>query len=536
MIYLVTQEQSLFQYEQFKLISVEESLELLKPHKMLQLDTETMGLDPHIDKCLLLQLGTIDKSAQVVIDTTTIDPRAYKELIEERFIIGQNLNFDSKVLFVYDIIIKNCWDCMIVEQLIYLGFPSFMVGASEDIIDKYCEAIDRCPSWEDWNAKQRREYLAQNYPSVSDFITNHSGVGLKALCYRYLHLYMSKEVRGQIIWKGICPEVIEYAAGDVTPLYDIMQKQLAILRQRKEVLAAKVECEFVICNAYYEWCGVHLNVPLWEKKMKQDETKREEALKALNQYVINYGDKRFFKRDLQGDLFEGFHTDPYCTINWNSNPQVIPFLTILGFKCKGIDKKSKEEKDSIDASVLTPQRNVNPEFYDVYMAYTAANKVCTTYGQNYLNAINPKTNRIHTTFRQLGTDTGRLACGSQEQNSSLARLKGLPTKTQKDTALKCAYPQVQNLPADELTRACFSSEKGNAFISIDYKGEESVLMADFSQDEAMINVFLNGEDMHSTVAYMIFPNEIPRDTPIKDIKKLFKHLRQEAKGPEFKLN
>ena len=58
-------------------------------------------------------------------------------------------------------------------------------------------------------------------------------------------------------------------------------------------------------------------------------------------------------------------------------------------------------------------------------------------------------------------------------------------------------------------------------------------MADFSQDKAMMNVFLKGEDMHSTVAYMIFPDKIPRDTPIKNIKKLYKHLRQEAKGPEF---
>ena len=58
-------------------------------------------------------------------------------------------------------------------------------------------------------------------------------------------------------------------------------------------------------------------------------------------------------------------------------------------------------------------------------------------------------------------------------------------------------------------------------------------MADFSQDTAMMDVFLKGEDMHSTVAYMIFPKEIPRDTKIKDIKKLYKHLRQIAKGPEF---
>ena len=267
--------------------------------------------------------------------------------------------------------------------------------------------------------------------------------------------------------------------------------------------------------------------------MKKDEEKMNTALAKLNEFVVKFGDKRFFKVNRQGDLWEGFDTTPKCTINWNSTPQVIPFLTALGFNCKGIDKKTKEEKDSIDASVLKPQKDVNPEFYNTYLAYSEAHKVCTTYGQNYLNAINPKTNRVHTQFRSLGTDTGRLACGSQQQNTSLAKLKGLPLKTPKDPKLKCAYPQLQNLPADEITRACFCAEKGNTWISRDYKGQESVLMADFSQDKAMLDVFLKGEDMHSTVAYMVFPNDIPRDTPIKDIKAKYKHLRQLAKNPEF---
>ena len=115
----------------------------------------------------------------------------------------------------------------------------------------------------------------------------------------------------------------------------------------------------------------------------------------------------------------------------------------------------------------------------------------------------------------------------------MAKLKGLPTSDPKDTKLKCAYPQLQNLPADEITRASFCAEEGNAWISVDYCGQESVLMADFSQDKAMMNVFLSGGDMHSTVAYMIYPKEIPRDTDIKDIKKLYKPLRQAAKNPEF---
>lgn len=525
----------MFPNDIYSIIDVKKSLELLNSFTkhIVQFDTETMGLDARLDSALTFQFGNIEETVQIVVDVTTINPEYYKEIFETYFFIGQNLLFDCKVCFKYNLIIKRLWDCMVVEQLLYLGYPHFMVGASKDIIMEYSNITDSCDGWDTMNSKQRAAYLAQESPKVYDFIQNQSGVGLKALCKRYLNEYMSKEVRGQIIYRGLDTDVIKYAAGDVKPLYRIMQKQLAVLKELNMVQAAKIECEFVPVCAYYEWCGVHMNIPLWQEKMRKDKEKRDTALKALNDFVVSFGNSKFINYDTQLDLFNPELPKPKSNINWNSPKQVIPFLTLLGFNCKGIDKKTKEEKDSLNVSVLAPQKHINPEFYAIYLAYSEAQKVCSTYGQNYLNAINPITNRIHTTFRQLGTDTGRLACGSQVQNSSLAKVKGLPQTKQKDPEKKCAYPQLQNLPADEITRASFCAEKGNSWISVDYCGQESVLMADFSQDSAMMDVFLKGEDMHSTVAYMIYPDEISRETPIKDIKKLHKHLRQEAKGPEF---
>lgn len=538
MIFFVTNQQQAFDFDEYQLMSVEDSLSTIRgfTQHMIQFDTETTGLDPHIDKCLLAQFGNIEETIQVVVDATTVDIRLYKEIIEEGFIIGQNLAFDCQVLFNYGIVIRNCFDTMTVEQTIYLGYPHFMVGCNEDQMMQYCEYTASVAGWDKLEKDKKKKLLYTNIPNVADFIYEHSGAGLKALVYRYLGEDMSKEVREDFTADLIKLETkhIIYAAKDVQPLYRILKLQALRLKQLGLTQAAKIECCFIPCVAYYMWCGVHMDVPLWQHKMADDTQKYNDALAKLNQFVVEKGDKRFLEINLQGDLFLGWDTTPKCKINWNSNKQVIPFLTSLGFNCKGIDKKTKEEKDSIDASVLAPQRNVNPEFYDTYVAYSEAQKVCSTYGQNYLNAINPNTNRVHTVFRSLGTDTGRLACGSQKQNKSLARLKGLPvSKEVKDTKLKCAYPQLQNLPADEITRASFCAEKGNVWISIDYCGQESVLMADFSNDKAMMDVFLKGEDMHSTVAYMIFPEQIPRDTSIKDIKKLYKHLRQEAKGPEF---
>lgn len=61
-------------------------------------------------------------------------------------------------------------------------------------------------------------------------------------------------------------------------------------------------------------------------------------------------------------------------------------------------------------------------------------------------------------------------------------------------------------------------------------------MASIANDEAIIEELTNGSgDIHSLTAYMSY-KEIPRDTPIKDIKKLYHNLRQEAKGIEFAVN
>ena len=60
------------------------------------------------------------------------------------------------------------------------------------------------------------------------------------------------------------------------------------------------------------------------------------------------------------------------------------------------------------------------------------------------------------------------------------------------------------------------------------------LGADIYQEKSMINEFLNGSgDMHSLCAYMVYTDIIPRNTPIKDIKKLYPHQRKEVKSIEF---
>ena len=63
---------------------------------------------------------------------------------------------------------------------------------------------------------------------------------------------------------------------------------------------------------------------------------------------------------------------------------------------------------------------------------------------------------------------------------------------------------------------------------------ESRLGADIYNEKSMIDEFLTGSgDIHSLCAFKVYKDIIPRDTPIKDIKKLFPHQRKEVKSIEF---
>ena len=526
MIYLVSHNKSLFQTDKYIEATMEQAMSVLLPLKLCQLDTETKGLDCHTKALLTIQLG--NKDNQVVIDWTTLTPRE-KQIVKnylesDRLFLGWNLMFDLTFLYVQGIYPKHIWDGMIAEQLLYLGYPAQMREKS-----------------------------------------------LRAAAWNYLNINIDKTVRGKIINDGLTTEVVIYAAGDVTYIEDIKEKQDIEIEKQGMKLAVELECEFVKSLAYFKYCGVHLDITKWKAKMAKDQAKLDKAISKLNAWVVAWdkenphsgydiqypelkypkystdypnevkrlikdGYKRFPQEDLQtpdgkvdaykkviknqftqidtqGDLFTGFDTEPKCVVNWSSQKQVIPLFELLGINVETFDKKTKQKKKSIEANVLKPQKNDFP-IIPIFLEYQEAAKVVSTYGQNWLNAINPKTGRIHADFHSIGTDTARVSSGGGVWKLNM-----------------------QNLPHDPETRACFTSEEGNAWLSADYQSQESRIIASVSKDEKMIDLFEHGcGDVHSLVAYMSYPNIIPRDTKIEDIKKLYHNWRQKAKSIEFAIN
>lgn len=462
MVYLVTKQKSLWESTRYKVIDPEEALRILEPLTVVELDTETMGLDPYTKELLTVQLGCAD--FQVVIDCASVDIQLFKNYIEnpQRMFLGWNIKFDLKFLYHQRIIPMKVYDGYLAEKLLWLGYPAGMHEMS-----------------------------------------------LKAASIHYLGVDMDKSVRGKIIQTGLTEDVIMYAAGDVSYLGKIRDKQLIELEKKGLLKAIDFENEFVKCLAYIEYCGAKLDIDKWKVKMTTDLNNLERYEAQLNDWVENSQfASKYCSVNMQGDLFSGFDTKPRCHINWTSSQQVIPLFEDLGLDLKVLDKKTKHYKKSVDIKVVEPQSSKSP-LIPIYINFKKAAIIVNTFGQKFLGLINPVTGRIHANFNQLGTDTGRLSS---------------------------TEPNLQNLPHDALTRSCFISEKGNKWISADYSGQESYLMASMANDEAMLDELTNGSgDLHSLTAKMVF-QQIPRDMPLKDIKKNFKELRQEAKGYEFCFN
>jgi len=412
MIYLVTNQQELFNSPVYKTCSVEESIRLFDGIKIIQFDTETTGRDAHLCKLLSMQFGTPGGSTQVVVDCKTVNPLKYKELLESHVILGQNLKFDLQFLFNHGIVPTKVYDTMIIEQLLHLGFPSGQLSYS-----------------------------------------------LKAIAKRRLNIDIDKTIRGEIIWRGLDDKVVQYAAGDVKYLYDIMQSQIVDMRKQGCLKGGVLECDAVIPIAYMEWCGIYLNVNKWKAKMKKDKKNLAMAEKNLNDFMVRLsqeGYKKPYKDDLgntfyeviparsfskfviidrQGDLFTGFDLSPKVTVNWSSSQQVVKIAKLLGFNTVIQDKKTGEDKDSVLEKQLRGQKGICDEFLELYFDYQGYYKVVSSFGQGHLNAINPITHRIHTVFKQLGASSGRMSCGSQQPNTDLAKANHINPKD-------CTYPKL----------------------------------------------------------------------------------------------
>jgi len=174
----------------------------------------------------------------------------------------------------------------------------------------------------------------------------------------------------------------------------------------------------------------------------------------------------------------------------------------LGLEPPDRSRKTSSGKLSTAAGVLESMRGQHPIIADL-LDYRELTKLKSTYVDALPQQVNPKTGRVHTSFNQTGTVTGRIA--SQDPN-----LQNIPTRTELGNRV----------------RQGFIAAKGCKLLSVDYSQIELRIVAHISQDEAMIEAFRKGQDIHATTAAAIY--RLP-------LEKVEKSQRRHAKAINFGL-
>ncbi len=151
--------------------------------------------------------------------------------------------------------------------------------------------------------------------------------------------------------------------------------------------------------------------------------------------------------------------------------------------------RKKKTGYSTDATVLEELRGVHP-IIELVLDYRQLSKLKSTYIDTLPGLINPKTGRVHTSFNQTRTATGRLS-------SSDPNLQNIPVRGEMGKAM----------------REAFIAPPGCFLLAGDYSQIDLRALAHLSQDEGLLNAFRHDEDIHTATAAQLFAVDTSLVTP-----------------------
>lgn len=261
-------------------------------------------------------------------------------------------------------------------------------------------------------------------------------------------------------------EIKEYAAEDADITLQLKSYFEPLMKQEEvDTLFHEMEMPLVYVLADMEAAGVKVDT----QALKQSSVKLSEQLAELEKTI---------------------HLLAGCEFNINSTKQVGEVL----FDKLQLDSKAKKTKTggySTSEDVLEKLRLKHP-IIGKLLEYRGIKKLLSTYVDALPELINPSTGKIHTSYNQAVTATGRLSSTN---------------------------PNLQNIPVrDELGReirkAFIADNENCVFFSADYSQIELRIMAHLSGDPHMIEAFCAGEDIHAATAakiYGVTPEEVSSD-------------------------
>ena len=285
---------------------------------------------------------------------------------------------------------------------------------------------------------------------------------------------------------------IEYSFNDVDRLLELHDALKKKIDKKGYTKTYALHCRYIKALAYMEQCGLPISSKLWKEKMIVDIENTKIWKNTIEDYIYENLPKF---RNNQVDMFDSVKR---IHISIQSPTQMLKI-----FEAFEIPTKDKDGKDSINENIISKSKH---PFVKMWLAFQNAHHRVTTFGESIYKQI--ENERIYTNFNPM-VDTARLSTRKGNIN-------------------------FLNFPADKITRNCFVANEGNVMVVSDWSGQETVIAADLSGDVAMTKSVVEGADLHSLLARVLFPElegltdaEISRDHDDK---------RTASKAPRFAMS
>ena len=294
--------------------------------------------------------------------------------------------------------------------------------------------------------------------------------GLKHVCKKYLNIELNKEVRNQFIGLTGQPfrdDQIVYGAKDVEYLIGARKHQLPLIDRSSLNNVVALENDAVTAFADIEYNGLDLDTEKWKTIEAVNMDKANTLEDSLDEAIrVDHRVNHFVSRYIQTDMFTAIEDIRDIDIKWTSPKQVLEVLQCIVPKLENVNGKQ-----------MYKYRYKFP-LIDTYVKYKEAMKLCTSYGDAFFKNLSAD-NKIHTNFHQI-LDTGRVSSSK---------------------------PNMQQIPADNIYRNCFTAPDGWSFVSADYSSQELNVIAYGSKDPVWIEALKNNEDLHSTCAELVYGDQ-----------------------------
>lgn len=269
--------------------------------------------------------------------------------------------------------------------------------------------------------------------------------------------------------------VARYAAEDADVTWQLREKLAPLLRERgQEIVFREVEMPLLPALVAMEAAGIAIDIFALEEFSQQLRKEIDQA---------------------QADVFAAVG-HPFNL----SSPKQLGI--VLFDELKLVDKPKKTTTGQYKTDEQTLAELAGHPVVDRLLDYRTATKLKSTYVDALPNEVSKKTNRIHTTFHQVNTSTGRLA-------SSNPNLQNIPIRTEMGR---------------EIRKAFVPGEKGWKILSADYSQIELRIIAAMARDEGMIAAFKAGQDIHAATAAKVY------NVPLDQVDKA---MRSKAKMVNF---